>query len=160
MLRKTVSPCRWRGLEDDLAWGNNASSLACRCDEGDNEETIADADLWLLCLGRHRQQRQIRLFICVEYSPRWSLFCFYSLISFRQHRDWDNIACTGFFLKFLFLSIDPLKFTANVIVIYDLPEVRGLRNKNVFITQEMLRCSSHTRAFWCWIWNIDPACGS
>lgn len=60
VLRKTVSPCRWRGLEDDLVCGNNASSLACRCDEGDNEETIADADLWLLCLGHHRQQGQIK----------------------------------------------------------------------------------------------------
>lgn len=46
-------------------------------------------------------------------------------------------------MKFLFPLINPLKFTANVIVIYDLPEVRGLWDRNVFITEEMPRCSSH-----------------
>lgn len=48
-------------LEDDSALENYTSLHAVKRDEvGDNEETIADANLWLLRLGRHKQHEQMK----------------------------------------------------------------------------------------------------
>lgn len=97
VLTKTVS------LEDDSSLENYTSSHAVKHDEvGDNEETIADANLWLLRLGRHKQHEQMKR-VCGMKSKVGPLFYFYSsFICFRQHRDWDNITGIGYFLKVLF----------------------------------------------------------
>lgn len=60
VLTKTAYPHGQRWLEDDSALENYAS-YACWPDEvGDNEETIADDDLWLLRSGCHRQHEQMK----------------------------------------------------------------------------------------------------
>lgn len=58
---KTACPHGRSWLEDDSALENYTSSHACRHDDvGDNEETIADANLWLLRSGHHRQHEQMK----------------------------------------------------------------------------------------------------
>lgn len=57
---KTAYPCGHSWLEGDSALEYSSLHVLRHVEGGDNEETMADADLWLLCSSHHRQHTNER----------------------------------------------------------------------------------------------------